>query len=58
MDHTQTTLLDLVRVQPHRPSKQIPSSCWLLLIWEASRLTRINSIHVELFSGENHVATV
>ena len=58
MDYTQTILPELVAVHPHYLSKQIPSFCWLRLTWEACCLTRINSMHVKLFSGKNSVAGI
>ena len=58
MDHTQTILLKLVMVQPHPQSKQILASCRLPLVWEASHLTHIKSVHVEPLLCKNHVGTV
>ena len=50
-------VLLLVTVEPHRLSKQTVSSCYLPLAWEEYRLTRLDSVHVELLSREIHTGT-
>ena len=47
-------VLLLVTVQPHGLSKDIHSSCWLPLAWEAYRLLLIDFVHVELLPRQFH----